>query len=280
MRATTPSCRTGRPFRNWYRGRLRRSRRSAPRKRLPARGGSGMRSNRFRALWRMRSFLRPYRGQVLVMFACAALSVGASIVIPLIAKAIVNGPIRHGDRGTLVPMALVALLLGVFEAVLIFGRRWVQSVAILNVEAKIRDDLYSHLQRLSVAFHDRWQTGQLLSRATTDLSTIRRFFGFGAIYLVVNALQVTTVLILLLTLYWPLGVVVAVTMTPVAWLGKRFGNVYGDISRRMQDQQGDLATLVEEAATGIRVVKAFGRGPLMQARFGRSARTLQGTRPA
>ena len=236
-----------------------------------------MRSNRFRALWRMRSFLRPYRGQVLVMFACAGLSVGASIVIPLIAKAIVNGPIRHGDRGTLIPMALVALLLGVFEAVLIFGRRWVQSVAILNVEAKIRDDLYAHLQRLSVAFHDRWQTGQLLSRATSDLSTIRRFFGFGAIFLVVNALQVTTVLILLLTLYWPLGLVVAVTMTPVAWLGKRFGNIYGDISRRMQDQQGDLATLVEEAATGIRVVKAFGRGPLMQARFGRSARTLQGT---
>src|SRR2546427_3962784 len=82
-------------------GRLRRLRLTAPRRQLPARGGSGMRSNRFRALWRMRSFLRPYRGQVLVMFACAALSVGASIVIPLIAKAIVNGPIRHGDRGTL-----------------------------------------------------------------------------------------------------------------------------------------------------------------------------------
>jgi ATP-binding cassette subfamily B protein len=236
-----------------------------------------MTPNRFRALWRMRAYLRPYRWQVVVMFLCAALGIGASIVIPLIAKAIVNGPIRQGSRGALVPMALFALLLGVAEASLIFARRWIQSVAILNVEAQIRDDLYAHLQRLSVAFHDRWHSGQLLSRATSDLSTIRRFFGFGAIFLVVNTLQVITVFILLVALYWPLGVVVAVTMTPAGWLGKRFGNLYGDVSRRMQDQQGDLATQVEEAATGIRVIKAFGRGPLLQRRFGAAARTLQST---
>ncbi len=236
-----------------------------------------MTPKRFRALWRMRAFLRPYRWQVVIMFACAGLGVGASIVIPLIAKAIVNGPIRHGVRGALIPMSLLALALGLAEASLIFVRRWVQSVAILQVEAKIREDLYAHLQRLSVAFHDRWQTGQLLSRATTDLSTIRRFFGFGAIFLVVNTLQVAVVLVLLLTLYWPLGLVVAVTMTPVAWLGKRFGNGYSEVSRRMQDQQGDLATQVEEAATGIRAVKSFGRGPLLQARFGAGARTLQAT---
>ena len=236
-----------------------------------------MTPNRFRALWRMRVYLRPYRGQVGVMFACAALGIGATILIPLIAKAIVNGPIAHGERGALVPMSILALLLGLLEASLIFTRRWTQSVAILNVEAKIRDDLYAHLQQLSVAFHDRWHSGQLLSRATSDLSTIRRFFGFGAIFMVVNTAQVITVIILLLILYWPLGVVVAVTMAPVAWLGKRFGNKYADVSRRMQDQQGDLATLVEESATGIRVVKAFGRGPLLQARFGAASRRLQAT---
>jgi ATP-binding cassette subfamily B protein len=166
-------------------------------------------------------------------------------------------------------------VLGLAEAALIFGRRWVQSITVLRVEARIRDDLYAHLQRLPVAFHDRWQTGQLLSRATTDLSTIRRFFGFGAIFLVVNSVQCVAVFILLLNLYWPLGLVVAVTMTPAAWLGKRFGNGYSEVSRRVQDQQGDLATLVEEAATGIRVTKAFGRGPLLQSRFGHAARTLR-----
>jgi ATP-binding cassette subfamily B protein len=230
---------------------------------------------RLRALFRLRSFIRPYRWQMLVMLLSAGLGVGAGTIVPLVTMAIVDGPIQHGDRGQLLPMAVVILLLGFAEAFLIFGRRWIQSVAVLRVEARIRDDLYSHLQRLPVAFHDRWQTGQLLSRATTDLSSIRRFLGFGAIFLVVNAVQVMTVLVFLLILYWPLGLVVAATMTPVIWLGRRFGASYADVSRRVQDQQGDLATLVEEAATGIRVIKSFGRGPLMQKRFGQAARTLR-----
>src|SRR5205823_5301172 len=103
------------------------------------------------------------------------------------------------------------------------------------------------------------------------------FFGFGAIFLVVNALQCLTVVALLVNLYWPLGLLVAVTMVPVAWLGKRFGTGYARVSRRVQDQQGDLATLVEESATGIRVTKAFGRGPLLQRRFAESARRLRGS---
>jgi ATP-binding cassette, subfamily B, bacterial len=209
------------------------------------------------------------------MLASAGLGVGAGTVVPLVTMAIVDGPIRHGDRRQLLLMVLVILLLGLAEAALIFVRRWIQSVAVLRVEAGIRDDLYAHLQRLPVAFHDRWQTGQLLSRATTDLSAIRRFLGFGAIFLVVNAAQVLTVMVFLLTLYWPLGLIVAATMTPVVWLGRRFGSGYADVSRRVQDQQGDLATLVEEAATGIRVIKSFGRGPLMQTRFGAAARTLR-----
>jgi ATP-binding cassette, subfamily B, bacterial len=231
--------------------------------------------SRLRALVRLRPFLRPYRRQLWFMLASAALGVGAGTVVPLVTMAIVDGPIRHGNRGLLVWMALVVLALGVAEAALIFGRRWIQSVAVLRIEAQIRDDLYAHLQRLPVAFHDRWQTGQLLSRATTDLSAIRRFLGFGAIFLVVNTVQVATVLVFLLVLYWPLGLVVTATMTPVIWLGKRFGSGYADVSRRVQDQQGDLATLVEEAATGIRAIKSFGRGPLMQTRFGAAARTLR-----
>src|SRR5712691_7018939 len=232
---------------------------------------------RFGPLWRMRSYLRPYWRPMLLMLVCAGLGVGASIVIPLVTMAIVDGPIQHGTRGDLVPMSLLALGVGTAEAALIFGRRWIQSVTVLRVEREIRDDLYANLQRLPVSFHGRWQTGQLLSRATTDLSTIRRFFGFGAIFLVVNALQCLAVVGLLVNLYWPLGLLVAVTMVPVAWLGQRFGTGYARVSRQVQDQQGDLATLVEESATGIRVIKAFGRSSLLQARFRHAARTLRGS---
>lgn len=214
---------------------------------------------------------------MMVMFVCATLAVAASTLIPLVLEAVVNGPIHRGDRGAIVPMFLAALGLGSLEAILIVGRRRVQSVAVQKIEREIRDQLYARLQRLPVEFHDRWQTGQLLSRSTTDLSTIRRFLGFGAIFFIVDGLQYVAVMALLIGTYAPLGAVAVLTTLPVIWLGKRFGGEYSRISRRVQDQQGDLATLTEEAATGMRVVKAFGRGPLMQERFGGSARTLRGS---
>jgi ATP-binding cassette subfamily B protein len=225
----------------------------------------------------MRGFVRPYRAQMGLMLACAMLAVAASTLIPLVLEAVVNGPIQHRDRGALVPMFFLALGLGVAEAALIVGRRRVQSVAIQKVEREMRDDLYARLQVLPVSFHDRWQTGQLLSRATSDLGTIRRFLGFGAIFFIVDGLQYAVVMALLLATYLPLGVVALLTTLPVIWLAKRFGAGYSSISRRVQDQQGDLATVTEEAASGMRVVKAFGRAPLMEERFGSSARLVRGS---
>jgi ATP-binding cassette subfamily B protein len=232
---------------------------------------------RFRALWQLRGYARPWRGQIAIMFVSAMLGVAASTVVPLVIEAIVNGPIKRGKAGQLLPLFFAVLALGVAEAGLIGLRRWLQSIAVLTTERDMRDDLYAHLQRLSVSFHDRWGTGQLLSRATTDLSTIRRFFGFGAIYLVVNTVQYVAVLALLITTYWPLGLVVAASTIPVIILSRQFGASYAVVSRRLQDQQGDLATLAEEAASGIRVTKAFGRGPFLAAGFLDSAELVRGS---
>ncbi|HVQ19357.1 MAG TPA: ABC transporter transmembrane domain-containing protein, partial [Actinomycetes bacterium] len=116
-----------------------------------------------------------------LMTVSAGLAVGASIVIPLVTRSVVDGPIADGDKAGLIPLGILALTLGVIEAGLAFIRRWVQSYAALGIETTIRNDLYDHLQSLSVAFHDRWQAGQLLSRATTDLSILRRFLSFGLV---------------------------------------------------------------------------------------------------
>ncbi len=120
-------------------------------------------------------------------------------------KALIDGPITDGELGPVLPLGLLALGLGVLEAALVFWRRWVQSSAVLSVETEMRRDLYAHLQLLPMSFHSKWQSGQLLSRATTDLSAIRRFSGFGLLFLVINILQVTVVTIVLLHMYWPLG---------------------------------------------------------------------------
>jgi ATP-binding cassette subfamily B protein len=214
---------------------------------------------------------------MLTMFAAALLGVGAGIVIPLVTKAIIDGPVARGEHSLLLPLALVAFGLGAVEAFLTFVRRWIQSTAVLGMETAIRGDLYRRLQRLPVSFHDRWQSGQLLSRAVTDLGVIRRFIGFGLIFLIVNLLTYATVLVLLLRLSVPLGLVVLVSTLPIAAISKRWTRQYFEISRRVQDQQGDLATVVEESAGGVRIVKSFGRRELVDARFGRSAERLAGS---
>ncbi|HEX3906513.1 MAG TPA: ABC transporter ATP-binding protein [Mycobacteriales bacterium] len=232
---------------------------------IPVEGAA--RRSRYAALWWLRRYAGPWRWQVIVMFIAAFLGVAASTAVPLVIAAIVDGPIKRGERGELIPLFVLVLFLGVAEATLIWLRRWIQSTAVLSIERDIRNDFYSHLQRLSVAFHDKWGTGQLLSRATTDLSTIRRFFGFGAIYLVINIVQYIAVLILLIATYWSIGLLVAAATIPVVILSRAFGAGYAQVSREMQDRSGDLATLAEEAASGIRVTKAFGRGPWLTSRF-------------
>jgi ATP-binding cassette subfamily B protein len=227
-----------------------------------------------RSLVRLRTYVRPYAGQMVTMLVTALLAVGAGIAVPLVTKSVVDGPIRTGDHAGLLPLGLLALGLGVAEAALIFVRRWVQSYCALGIETRIRNDLYAHLQRLPVAFHDRWQSGQLLSRAMTDLSVIRRFLGFGLVFLVVNVATFVTVVGLLIHLYAPLGLVVAVSAVPILWLSQRFEAGYIEVSRRVQDQQGDLTTVIEESAVGVRVIKSFGRRRLVNERFEAGARTL------
>jgi ATP-binding cassette, subfamily B, bacterial len=218
------------------------------------------------ALWRLRGYLRPYRTQMIVMFAAALGAVTAELVIPLLTKAVVDGAIAHHDKRLLIPLALVAVGLGASEGLLNMIRRWIQAGAVANIEKAIRDDLYAHLQRLQASFHDDWQSGQLLSRATTDLSSIRRFAGFGLIFLVTNIMTFVAVVALLINLNWWLGLVTGVVFAPVLPVCLRFEKRYRVLSRRVQDQQGDLATLIEEAATGVRVLKALGRGRQAAAR--------------
>ncbi len=229
------------------------------------------------SLWRLRGYLRPHVGVLTIMLATALVGVGLSIAIPLVTKAVIDGPIADGEMDLVLPLGALALALGVLEAALIFWRRWIQSSAVLDVETAMRNDLYERLQQLPMAFHGQWHSGQLLSRVTTDLSSLRRFFGFGMLFLVINILQLVVVTVLLLSMYWPLGIVVAVTAVPIVMLSSRFENKYVVISRKVQDEQGDLATLAEEGAVGIRVIRSFGRSEHVSQGYERGARQLYET---
>ncbi len=225
-------------------------------------------------LWRIRSYVRPYARQMVTMVAAAALGVGASIVIPLVTQRVVDGPIRSGDASGLPLLGALALALGVTEAVAAFVRRWIHASAAVGLENQIRNDLYAHLQRLPVEFHDRWQTGQLVSRAGSDLGVMRRFISFGLIFLIINLATYVTVSVMLINLYWPLGLLVTFGAVPLALISRAFEKRYIVMSRQMQDKQDDVATFVEESAVGIRAIKSFGRRRHVSAKFDTGATAL------
>ena len=215
----------------------------------------------------MLPYLMPYRVRWVAMIAVALLSLVATVAIPLMTKAVIDGPVRHQDQQGLWLLGAAAMGVGVAEAVLWFIRRWLVARATMGVEADIRKDLYARLQILPMSFHGRWQSGQLLSRIMNDLSTIRRFMSFGLIFLMLNVLQITVVTAILLAMYWPLGVVVLVSILPITLTVLHFQQEYTRLSRRAQDQAGHVATHVEEAAMGLRVVKSFGREDYVYDRF-------------
>ena len=178
---------------------------------------------------------------------------------------------------TLLFAVFAVLGMGLLEAVMVLLRRWLVLTPGTHVEAGLRRTLYSKLQDLEVAFHDKWPSGQLLSRASSDLSMIRRWLSFGLVLLVANLFTIVVGFTLLFSYNWILATVFVVVMSPLWVLGFRFEKEYHVTARMSQDQAGDLATSVEESVHGIRVIKSFGRGSFMTEKFAKDALKLRGT---
>lgn len=228
-------------------------------------------------LFRLLPYLMPYRARWISMLIVAVTSLVATVAIPLMTKAVIDGPVRHQDQRGLWVVGAAAMAVGVTEAVLWFIRRWLVSRATMGVEADIRKDLYARLQILPMSFHGRWQSGQLLSRIMNDLNVIRRLLSFGLVFLILNILQITVVTIILLAMYWPLGVVVLASIAPITLIVLHFERTFTRLARQAQDQAGHVATHVEESALGLRAVKSFGREDYVYERFDTQASTLYDT---
>ena len=235
------------------------------------------RSTPLASLLRFAPYIKPYLGRFVVMFLAALGGTGISIAIPLVTRQLIDGPIASGNRQGVYALGAVALALGLVEGGLAFVRRWVMAIATLGSETGVRLDLYAKLQRLPWGFHSRWESGQLLSRIMNDLSTMRRFIGFGLLMIIMNLLQIVVVTALLLHLYWPMGLVVAVAAVPVVAVCLFNERIYTRLSRAIQDETGDVASTVEESMQSVRVIKAFGRSQHVYGQFDRRATILYGT---
>ena len=164
--------------------------------------------------------------------------------------------------------------IGLVKALLMVGRRFISGRQALGVEFDLRNGLYAHLLRLSFGYYDRHQTGQLMSRATIDLQTVRFFLGYGLIFFFQHILTIVGVTAVMLWLEWQLALV-ALAVTPlVVVLAYRYSHVSHPVLRDVQQKMADVTTVAEEAIVGVHVVKAFAQEERQQALFERRSEAV------
>jgi ATP-binding cassette subfamily B protein len=230
-----------------------------------------------RTLLRLWPYVRPVRARLFTAALVAVLASCTGLVIPLVLKWMVDGPVADRDPAGVWLGALYLLLLGLTEALLFGLRRWLVARPLAGFEAGMRADLYRHLQRLPVAFHDRWASGQLLSRGTADLMLLRLFLVFPLTFLLVNGVTIVVGVVIMLLQDWTLGLVILGPAVPVMVTCVIFEKRYADVARLAQDQVGDLTTVVEESVLGIRIIKGFGRHRSQALAFRELSGALRGT---
>jgi ABC-type multidrug transport system fused ATPase/permease subunit len=222
--------------------------------------------------WRLLGFLRPYRRGVIASFALAAVAMGAGVVVPYLVGRTVD-EIRAGDEN-LWPLAIAIVGAGVLRLAFSVARRLVAGRVSLGVEFDLRNRMYGHLQSLELGFFDDQQTGQLMSRSTVDLQSVRFFLGYGLIFILQSAITILVAAGVMLAVKPDLAAV-ALAPTPfVIWVAYRYGKRNRPASQEVQQRIAELTAEAEENISGVRVVKAFAQEARQLARFRRSVRRV------
>ena len=223
-------------------------------------------------LIRLLGFLRPYSGKVAITAISAAGLMACSITLPYLTGRVIDDSLTAGDRSALAPLVWAVVIICALRFLLGAVRRWVSGQLSLAVEFDLRSRLFAHLQRQSLAYYDRMSVGQLMSRATSDLQTVRFFLGYGLVFVFMQAF--TLIIVTAILLWMNVGLaLVALLMGPallvVAWRYSRRSNpVLIDVQQRV----AEVTEMAEESAVSIRVIKAFGRENDRSDRFGATAR--------
>ena len=223
-----------------------------------------------RTFWRLLGFLRPYRGGVIVSFVLAAVAMGAGVLIPYL----VGRTVDEIDNGgvNLWPLALAVVAAGVFRLGFSVSRRLVAGRVSLGVEYDLRNRMYEHLHSLELAFFDGQQTGQLMSRATVDLQSVRFFLGYGLIFILQSALTILIAAGVMLAVDPGLAAIALAPMPFVIWVSFRYGRRNRPAQQEVQQRIAELTAEAEENISGVRVVKAFAQEERQLRRFRRAGR--------
>ncbi len=211
-----------------------------------------------RVFWRLLGFLRPYRGAVITSLVLSSLAILGTVAIPLLIGEAVNA-ITEGDRDALLPLFFAIVGAGLLRVLLSVARRIISGQVSLGVEYDLRNRLYGHLQRLELGFFDGQQVGQLMSRATVDLQSVRFFLGYGLIFILQNLLTILLAAAVMLVLKPSLALITLAPMPFVVIAAARYGRFSRPALQEVQQRIAELTAEAEENVSGIRVVKAFAR---------------------
>jgi ABC-type multidrug transport system fused ATPase/permease subunit len=216
--------------------------------------------------WRLLGFLRPYRAGAVWSLVLAALAMVATVAIPWLTGRAIDG-LDAGDEGELRLFAALVALAAVLRVTLSVARRLVAGRVSLAIEFDLRNLVYRHLQRLEPAFFDRQQTGQLMSRATVDLQSVRFFLGYGLIFITQSALTILLAAVAMFVLEPGLAALALLPVPFVVVVAARYGRRSRPALQEVQQRIAELTADVEENVSGIRVVKAFAAEPRQLERF-------------
>jgi ABC-type multidrug transport system fused ATPase/permease subunit len=218
---------------------------------------------------RLLGFLRPYRLELWGSLVFAWAAMGMSVLIPWLVGRAVNA-IKDGDKPELLPLALVIVGASILRLGFTVVRRLVAGKVSLGVEFDLRQRFYEHLQRLDLGFFDGQQTGQLMSRATVDLSAIRFFLGYGLIFITQSLLTIVLASAVMIAINPLLAVIALIPAPLVVFTASRYNRVSRPAQQEVQQRVAELTAEAEENVSGIRIVKAFAREEYQLHRFQRS----------
>ena len=212
-----------------------------------------------KALWRSMRFLKSYWLMLVGMFLSLLVATGATLVVPRMAQTIIDKGITQRSGSLVLWLSLVMVLFAIVTALFQFTQGALGARVAHGSAYDMRNELYAKIQSLSFSYHDRAQTGQLLTRATSDVETVQRFVGQGGIMLLSAVFMMAGSLVLLFVADWRLALIMVVVI-PVTFV------IFGSFSRRamplfkqVQQRLGNLNTVLQENLAGVRVVKAFVR---------------------
>ncbi len=226
-------------------------------------------------LVRLISFARPYWRIVLLAWVCVLGNAAFTLALPLLlAAAIDTGLGPDGGRTYLIWIGVAVVAMAALRGAFAFGMTYMGEVLSSRVAYDLRNDIYNHLQRLSFAYHDKAQTGQVMSRATQDVEAVRMFISMGLLRLMLLIVLLVAIFFLMISVDWQLTIVAWAFVPIVAWRSINVSSRMRPIWMNVQNLQGRMATVLQENLSGIRVVKAFAREREESIKFAKEAKDL------